>query len=67
MENYTNPQTSNPDVNQVEAFLGFFNTPEHHARVKKARQKQTFHYWKTRLTIDALLIALGFVLGIILI
>ena len=54
-------------ADQTDAILGFFNTPEHHARVKKARQKQALHYWKTRLIIDAFLIALGFVLGIVLI
>ena len=60
-------KTFNPAADQTDAVLDFFNTPEHHTRVKKARQKQTFHYWKTRLIIDAFLIALGFVLGIVLI
>ena len=60
-------KTIEPAAYQTDAILDFFNTPEHHARVKKARRKQTFRYWKTRLTIDAFLIALGFVLGIVLI
>ena len=60
-------KTFTPAADQTDAVLDFFNTPEHYARVKKARQKQTFHYWKTRLTIDAFLIALGFFLGIVLI
>lgn len=63
----TTIKTFTPAADQTDAVLGLFNTPEYHARVKKARRKQTFHYWKTRLTIDALLIALGFVLGIVLI
>lgn len=63
----TTIKTFNPAADQTDAVLGFFNTPEHHARVKKARQKQALHYWKTRLIIDAFLITLGFVLGIILI
>lgn len=67
MENTTTTKAPIPAADQTDAVLGFFNTPDHHARVKKARRKQTFHYWKTRLTIDALLIALGFVLGTILI
>lgn len=67
METTTTIKTPIPAADQTDAVLGFFNTSEHHARVKKARRKKTFHYWKTRLTIDALLIALGFVLGIVLI
>lgn len=67
METTTTIKTPTFAADQTDAVLGFFNTPEHHARVNKARRKQTFHYWKTRLTIDALLIALGFVLGTILI
>lgn len=63
----TTIKTFTPAADQTDAILGIFNTPEHHARMKKARQKQAFHYWKTRLTIDAFLIALGFVLGIALI
>lgn len=63
----TTIKTFTPAADQTDAILGFFNTPEHHARVKKTRQKQAFHYWKTRFTIDAFLIALGFVLGIVLI
>ena len=67
METTTTIKTSTPNVDQIDAVLTLFNTPEYKAQVKKARRKQTFHYWKTRLTIDALLIALGFVLGIVLI
>ena len=67
METTTTIKTPTPDVDQIDAVLTLFNTPEYKAQVKKARRKQTFHYWKTRLTIDALLIALGFVLGIVLI
>ena len=67
METTTSTKTPILAADQTDAILGLFNTPEHHARVKKARRKQAFHYWKTRLTIDALLIALGFVLGIVLI
>ena len=67
METTTTIKTPIPTADQTDAVLDFFNTPEHHARVKKARRKQTLHYWKTRLIIDALLIALGFVLGIVLI
>lgn len=63
----TTIKTFTPAADQTDAVLGFFNTSEHHARVNKARQKQTFHYWKTRLAFDALLIALGLVLGIVLI
>lgn len=63
----TTTKTFTPAADQTDAILDLFNTPEYHARVKKARRKQTFHYWKTRLIIDALLIALGFVLGIVLI
>ena len=66
MKNSTNLRTPY-DPRNTDAILDFFNTPEHHTRVKKARQKQAFHYWKTRVTIDAFLIALGFVLGIVLI
>lgn len=54
------------DHDNTDSILGLFNTSEHKARVRRARQKQTFHYWKTRLTIDALLVALGFLMGIIL-
>lgn len=63
----TTTQTTIPNVEKIDAVLGLLNTPEYKAQVKKARRKQTFRYWKTRLTIDALLIALGFVLGIFLI
>lgn len=66
MKTTTNLRTLH-DSHNTDSVLNFFNTPEHHARVNKARQKQALHYWKTRLTIDALLIALGFVLGIVLI
>ena len=66
MKTTTTINALTPTTN-TDAILGFFNTPEYHARVKKARQKQALHYWKTRLTIDAFLIALGFVLGIALI
>ena len=55
-----------PDYDNTDSVLGFFNTPEHKARIQRARRKRTFHYWKTRLTIDTLLVALGFILGIIL-
>ena len=66
MENAINLRTP-LDYHNPDSVLELLNTPEHHDRVKKARRKQTFHYWKARLSIDALLIALGFVLGIVLI
>ena len=66
MKTTTNLRTSS-NYHNTDSVLELLNTPEHHARVKKARRKQAFHYWKTRLIIDAFLIALGFVLGIVLI
>ena len=66
MENAINLRTP-LDYHNPDSVLELLNTPEYHARMEKARRKQTFHYWKTRLIIDALLIALGFVLGIVLI
>lgn len=66
MKTTTNLRTP-PNYHNTDSVLELLNTPEHHARVKKARRKQTFHYWKTRLTIDAFLIALGFILGTLLV
>lgn len=59
-------KTFNPAADQTDAILGIFNTPEYHARVKEAQQKQASRYWKIRLTIDALLVAFGFALGLAL-
>lgn len=66
MKNTINLRTP-PDYHKTDSVLELLNTPEYRARVKKARRKQTLHYWKIRLTLDAALIALGFILGVLLV
>lgn len=66
MKTTTNLRTS-PNYHNTDSVLELLNTPEHRARVRRTRQKQAFHYWKTRLIIDASLVALGFILGTLLV
>lgn len=55
------------DPSNTDSILGLFSTTEYKAHQQRARRKSTLEYWKTRLLIDGLLMAFGFILGAILV
>lgn len=55
------------DPHNADSILSLFSTPDYKSRQQRARRKSALEYWKTRLLIDGLLMALGFILGAILV
>ena len=56
-----------PDPSNTDSILDLFNTPEYKARQQKVRRRSSMLRIRNRLLIDGTLVALGFLLGAILI
>ena len=55
------------DYNNTDSILDFFNTPEYQARVQKASQRDALLRLRDKLITSGCLVALGFILGAILV
>ena len=60
-------KTFNPAADQTDAVLDIFNTPEHQARIQNARRRDYLRSLRHRLMVNGFLVALGFILGALLV